>query len=122
MRAKPVMLPVGRTMRPGADLQSHSADGCGTYLLHPAVAVRSSRCPAGAPDAGAGFSYMMVLVTGGTGFVGLNIVERLAAQGHDVIALGHAAPPSPLTEPVRRLGEVVIGDVCSLDALEQALA
>jgi len=65
---------------------------------------------------------MMVLVTGGTGFVGLNIVERLAAQGHDVIALGHAAPPSPLTEPVRRHGEVVIGDVCSLDALEQALA
>jgi nucleoside-diphosphate-sugar epimerase len=65
---------------------------------------------------------MMVLVTGGTGFVGLNIVERLAAQGHDVIALGHAAPPSPLIEPVRRYGEVVIGDVCSLEALEQALA
>ena len=46
------------------------------YLLHPAVAVRSSRRPPGAPDAGAGFSHMTVLVTGGTGFVGLNIVER----------------------------------------------
>jgi nucleoside-diphosphate-sugar epimerase len=64
---------------------------------------------------------MIVLVTGGTGFVGLNLVERLVEGGHDVIALGHAPPPSRLTEPVRRRAEIAIGDVRSPEALEQAL-
>lgn len=33
-----------------------------------------------------------VLVTGATGFVGLNIVEALHARGDEVIAVGHAQP------------------------------
>jgi nucleoside-diphosphate-sugar epimerase len=64
---------------------------------------------------------MTVLVTGGTGFVGLNLLERLVERGHDVIALGHAPPPWPLAQPARRRVELVIGDVRSLEALEQAL-
>lgn len=34
-----------------------------------------------------------VLVTGATGFVGLNIVEALQARGDEVVAVGHAQPP-----------------------------
>ena len=30
---------------------------------------------------------MATLVTGGTGFVGANIVKELAARGHDVVSL-----------------------------------
>ncbi|MBL8697948.1 MAG: NAD(P)-dependent oxidoreductase [Alphaproteobacteria bacterium] len=37
---------------------------------------------------------MTTLVTGGTGFVGMNVVEALAAAGETVIALGHAPPPA----------------------------
>jgi nucleoside-diphosphate-sugar epimerase len=65
---------------------------------------------------------MTVLVTGGTGFVGLNVVERLAAEGYDIVALGHAAPPWHLPEAARRRAEIVVGDVRSVDALEEALA
>ena len=97
--------------------------GClGVHLLRHPVAVRPSRRPPGAPDAGAGVGHMTVLVTGGTGFVGLNVVERLAAEGYDIVALGHAAPPWHLPEPTRRRAEIVVGDVRSVDALEEALA
>lgn len=64
---------------------------------------------------------MTVLVTGGTGFVGLNIVERLAENGIDVIALGWAAPPWPLPYPTNHC-EIVVGDVRSVEAMESALA
>jgi nucleoside-diphosphate-sugar epimerase len=37
---------------------------------------------------------MKVLVTGATGFVGLNIVAELLAQGLDVVAVGHAPAPA----------------------------
>jgi nucleoside-diphosphate-sugar epimerase len=65
---------------------------------------------------------MTVLVSGGTGFIGLNVVERLVERGHDVIALGQAPPPWPLPEATSRRSEIAIGDVRSLEALEQALA
>ncbi len=37
---------------------------------------------------------MAVLVTGGTGFVGLNVVEALLERGRSVVVLDRAAPPA----------------------------
>lgn len=37
---------------------------------------------------------MKILVTGATGFVGLNIVAELLARGLEVVGVGHAAPPA----------------------------
>ncbi|MGK7871315.1 NAD-dependent epimerase/dehydratase family protein [Falsiroseomonas sp. E2-1-a20] len=37
---------------------------------------------------------MKILVTGATGFVGLNIVSALLAQGLEVVGVGHAPPPA----------------------------
>lgn len=65
---------------------------------------------------------MTVLITGGTGFIGLNIVERLVERGHDVIALGHAPPPWSLSESARRRCKIIIADIRSIEALERALA
>jgi UDP-glucose 4-epimerase len=65
---------------------------------------------------------MRVLVTGGTGFVGLNVVERLAAAGHDVIALGQRPSPFALPEPTGGGIKIVVGDIRSLASLEQSLS
>ena len=35
----------------------------------------------------------MILVTGGAGFVGLNVAEQLAARGEDVVLYDLAPPP-----------------------------
>ncbi|HYC65574.1 MAG TPA: NAD-dependent epimerase/dehydratase family protein, partial [Reyranellaceae bacterium] len=37
----------------------------------------------------------MVLVTGGAGFIGLNVVEQLVARGDDVAVVDLAAPKAP---------------------------
>lgn len=43
-----------------------------------------------------------VLVTGGTGFVGRFVVERLITEGHDVVVLGRTPPPHGFfSRPVR---------------------
>ena len=36
---------------------------------------------------------MAILVTGGTGFVGLNVVEALLARGEEVVMFDRGAPP-----------------------------
>ena len=36
---------------------------------------------------------MTVLVTGGSGFVGLNVLERLLARGEDVVSFSLEPPP-----------------------------
>lgn len=60
------------------------------------------------------------MLTGGTGFVGLNIAEALIARGHAVVALDRApAPPKALT----RMGDAFtavtgdVGDAALLDRL-----
>ena len=42
---------------------------------------------------------MRVAVTGGTGYTGSRLVERLRARGHDVTALARATAPRPVADP-----------------------
>lgn len=60
----------------------------------------------------------MILVTGGCGFIGSHIVDALAALGHAVRVLDHAAPAWPVPEHV----EVVTGDVRDPAVVRGALA
>ena len=60
-----------------------------------------------------------VLVTGGTGFLGGAIVERLLADGRSVKALARSAASA---ETLRAVGaEPVPGDVLDVDSLAAAL-
>lgn len=65
---------------------------------------------------------MTTLVTGGTGFVGMNIVEALAATGEAVVALGHA--PSPRNHAARLAGRAtfLVADIRDAIAVRGALA
>ena len=49
---------------------------------------------------------MKLFVTGGTGFLGRNVVSRLAARGHEIVMLSRR-PVEDLPVGVR----VVLGDV-----------
>ena len=69
---------------------------------------------------------MATLVTGGTGFVGANIVKELAARGHEVVSLDVLPVDELLTGFPGELAERVnfvhgdILDVAALDALRSA--
>jgi len=68
---------------------------------------------------------MKVLITGGAGFIGSHLADRLLAEGHDVRALdnldpqvhGDAGRPDYLDESV----DLVVGDVRDRDRLGRAL-
>ncbi len=61
----------------------------------------------------------LALVTGATGFLGLNLVERLAAAGWEIVALHRAASDTSRLArfPVRR----AVGDIADRAAVEAAL-
>lgn len=61
---------------------------------------------------------MKVLVTGGGGFLGRHVVERLLARGMDVRILGRSAQP----ELEKRGVEVVRGDIVDSAAVDRAVA
>lgn len=66
---------------------------------------------------------MAVLVTGGTGFIGLNVAEALLARGRRVVLFA----PEDMPAPFRRTGcfdeaAFVAGDVRARDELARALA
>lgn len=58
-------------------------------------------------------------VTGGTGFVGLNLVQRLKAEGWDVTALHR--PSSDLTFLKRFSPTLVVGEITNQASLEAAI-
>ena len=61
----------------------------------------------------------LAFVTGATGFLGLNLVERLAAQGWDIVALHRAGSDTARLArfPARR----AVGDIADRAAVEAAL-
>ncbi|WP_037545192.1 NAD-dependent epimerase/dehydratase family protein [Stappia stellulata] len=64
---------------------------------------------------------MRVLVTGGTGFVGLSLAECLLAQGHGVRLLAPSAPAGLLEDPALSGVEVRLGDIRDRDTLAEAM-
>src|SRR5262245_46906076 len=67
---------------------------------------------------------MSVMLTGGAGFVGLNMAEQLLAAGEHVVTYGLETPPDRfLTELAERPGRlsVEIGDVRDRDAVLRAM-
>ena len=66
---------------------------------------------------------MALLITGGSGFVGLALAEASLAAGDEVVAFSHAPPPAPLRNRISdsRL-HFVIGDIRSKADLEKAFA
>ena len=68
---------------------------------------------------------MATLVTGGTGFVGSNIVKTLAQRGHSVISLDLAAPDTLVKaylEPWVSQVKFVQGDILDQEQVERAAA
>lgn len=65
---------------------------------------------------------MSILITGGGGFVGLSLAERLLAEGESVVLFDRVAPPEHL---LSRLAQsrlrVVVGDICSAIDVDTAL-
>jgi nucleoside-diphosphate-sugar epimerase len=65
---------------------------------------------------------MTILLTGASGFVGMNILEHLVAQGLPVVAFGNTAPPSlPRRHPSGAEVVVVQGDVRDRETVERVM-
>lgn len=70
---------------------------------------------------------MKVLVTGGSGFVGLNLTEALLARGDEVVLFDLCKPPPVFVRSMERRGfgdrlHAVAGDVCRGADLARAFA
>src|SRR6266404_9753107 len=66
---------------------------------------------------------MAVLVTGGAGYVGFNVVEDLLANGREVVLFDRGSvPPSAqrAVAPYSKQLTVVQGDICDADQLTRA--
>jgi UDP-glucose 4-epimerase len=61
-----------------------------------------------------------MLVTGGTGFIGSFVVERLLEEGADVVVFDATPQPANLGELARRV-EIVEGDVRDVEAVARAV-
>jgi UDP-glucose 4-epimerase len=62
---------------------------------------------------------MRVLVTGGSGFIGSHVVDRLIAHGHEPVI--YDLRPSPWHRDPARPVETVLGSITDREALERAL-
>jgi len=65
---------------------------------------------------------MTVLITGGTGFVGLNVARALLERDADVVLLGHAPLPDAAAAALGGRATAVVGDVRRADDLARVLA
>jgi UDP-glucose 4-epimerase len=63
---------------------------------------------------------MRVLVTGGAGFIGSHMVDRLLADGHEVVVIDNLA--TGLRDNVPATARFVRGDVSQLEDVERAFA
>jgi UDP-glucose 4-epimerase len=67
---------------------------------------------------------MSVMISGGTGFVGLNVVEALLSRGERVVCYAVDSPPDAAVRALAKLpGELIVerGDVRDADAFASAL-
>ncbi|OGL72394.1 hypothetical protein A3F28_02085 [Candidatus Uhrbacteria bacterium RIFCSPHIGHO2_12_FULL_57_11] len=62
---------------------------------------------------------MKILVTGGAGFVGSNLVDALLAHGHSVRVLDNVSTGK--RENVNPGAELVVGDICDLETVRKAM-
>ena|SRR5215831_6320589 len=61
---------------------------------------------------------MRIAITGGTGFIGAHLAARLAAEGHEVIALSRGTRrPKKVTTP-----RIVLTDLSDPEVFRQAFA
>ena len=63
---------------------------------------------------------MKVLVTGGAGFIGSHLADRLVAEGHDVVVLDNES--TGRRENVPREARFIKGDVSRVEDLDEAFA
>lgn len=64
---------------------------------------------------------MRILITGGAGFIGSHIADRLAADGHRLILLDALLPQAHGVAPEAGEHELVVGDVRDADLLARLL-
>src|SRR5437899_1960915 len=81
--------------------------------------VRSQGCHCGKPRGGRG-RVMRVLVTGGAGFIGSHLADRLIALGYDVVVIDNES--TGLRENVPAAAHYIKGNVSNREDLEQAFA
>lgn len=66
---------------------------------------------------------MGTLITGGTGFVGLALAERLIADGDEVVLFGANAPPSSVLEQCEiAAAKFAYGDIRSVEDVDRVLS
>ena len=65
---------------------------------------------------------MKVLVTGGAGFVGSHLIEKLLVQGHDIVCLDNFASGKRANlEPFKKKITLIEGDILNLKDVQAAL-